>query len=90
MGLIYSAQKATVRMHCTPGNGVGHSLDCKHLIANYKHSSDRIKALGASVATLSMNVNIKAVNMGVKKNNNNNMKLAADGKWALMSRTLFT
>ncbi len=62
---LSSAQKASIRKHLAGGNaGGGQGHDHKRQRANRKQGSAELKALAASVAALTNNVNIMAVKMG--------------------------
>ncbi len=79
---LSSAKKATMRNHFTLGGftGLVCSSNGKHQHANCKLGAEKIKALAASFATLSQNINLMAVHMGAKQGKGTDSKPAANGK----------
>ncbi len=99
---LSSAQKSSIHKRCAKAYSITHRLcrggrrghrddNCKrpcgpHCSHGDKPKSAEYKALAASAATLSRNVNVMAAKMTGKASNNNDAKPAADGKMGANSK----
>ncbi len=86
LGLLSSAQKASVKKNHKLWGGSRHIQDHKCQCVNKKLGSANFKILVASVEAIQINVSIMAVNIDVKGDGNNE-KLATDEKIGTLPRT---